>query len=188
MEKNYRSRKYPYMNLFHYPIGKRFPEQVNVVVEISKDTNTKYEYDIENGLLILNRCLISSMRYPVNYGFIPQTIGDDGDPIDVLVYSAEPMQPGCIVKGCKIIGGLDMRDDGVKDYKLLAIPRWNTEGIEDLTDLPETFLKITRDFFKHYKNLLDKKVIAQNWFAAKRAHRIIKRGAVEYNNLHSVSL
>ena len=94
------------MNLFHYPIGKRAPEQVNVIVEIAKDTNTKYEYDIDTGLLILNRCLISSMRYPINYGFIPQTIGDDNDPVDVLVYSEAPMQPGCVVKGCRIIGGL----------------------------------------------------------------------------------
>ena len=178
------------MNLFHYPIGKRTPGQVNVVVEIAKDTNTKYEYDIDSGILILNRCLISSMRYPINYGFIPQTIGDDKDPVDVLVYCDAPMQPGCVVKGCKIIGGLDMRDDGVKDYKLLAIPRWNTSNINDLDDLPETFLKITRDFFKHYKNLLDKKVIAREWFGAKRAHRIIRRGMKAYDEkmLHSATV
>lgn len=169
------------MNLFHYPIGKQVPNQVNVIIEISKDTNTKYEYDIDNGLLVLDRCLISSMRYPVNYGFIPQTIGDDDDPLDVLVYSSEPMQPGCVVTDCRIIGGLDMRDSGVKDYKLLAIPNWNTADISCIDDIPETFLRITRDFFKHYKNLQDKKVIARDWFDVKRAHRIIKRGTKLYN-------
>jgi len=173
------------MNLFHYPIGKRAPAQVNVIVEISKDTNTKYEYDIGNGTLVLNRCLISSMRYPVNYGFIPQTIGDDGDPIDVLIYSTEPILPGTIVKGCRIIGGLDMRDDGVKDYKLIAIPRWNAGDINELSDIPDMFLKITRDFFKHYKNLLDKKVITRQWFGSARAHRIINRGVREYERLTS---
>ncbi len=174
------------MNLYHYPIGKNMPDKTNVVVEISKDTNTKYEYDTHNGTLVLDRCLISSMRYPVNYGFIPQTIGEDDDPLDVLIYSSESMIPGSIVKNCSIIGGLDMRDDGVKDYKLLAVPEWNTANISDIYDIPDTFLSITRDFFKHYKNLLDKKVIAKNWFGVKRAKRILHRGYEKYKETESI--
>lgn len=170
------------MNLYHYPIGDDPPLTVNVVVEIGKDTNTKYEYDIEAGLLVLDRCLISSMRYPVNYGFIPQTIGDDTDPLDILIYSSETMQPGCVVKECRVVGGLDMRDDGVKDYKLVGIPKWNTANINDITDIPDTFLKVTRDFFRHYKNLLDKQVEARDWFGTDRAARIIKRGNTLYEN------
>jgi len=171
------------MNLYHYSIGDSIPSLVNVVIEISKDTNTKYEYDINSGILTLDRCLISSMRYPVNYGFIPQTIADDGDPVDVLVYSSECMQPGCVVKSCRIVGGLDMRDNGIKDYKLLAIPSWNISPIHDITDVCDTFLKITRDFFKHYKNLSDKKVVIKDWFGVNRAHRIIKRGYKQYESI-----
>ncbi len=174
------------MNLYHYPIGYNMPDKTNVVVEISKDTNTKYEYDIDNGTLVLDRCLISSMRYPVNYGFIPQSIGEDNDPLDILIYSSESMIPGSIVKNCSIVGGLDMRDDGVKDYKLLAVPEWNTADISDISDIPDTFLNITRDFFKHYKNLLDKKVIARNWFGVKRAKRIITRGYERYKETESI--
>lgn len=168
------------MNLYHYPAGDFLPDKVNVVVEISKDTNTKYEYDVTNGTLVLDRCLISSMRYPVNYGFIPQTIGEDDDPLDVLIYSSEAMTPGSVIKNCNIVGGLDMRDDGVKDHKLLAVPEWNTAGISDISNIPDTFLNITRDFFKYYKNLLGKKVIARNWFNKQRAARVINMGHTKY--------
>ena len=177
------------MNLYHFPIGDNFTNtNVNVVIEITKETNTKYEYDIDSEVFVLDRCLISSMKYPVNYGFIPQTIGDDDDPLDIIVYSSEPMITGSVVKNCKIVGGLDMRDEGVKDYKLLAVPEWNTANIHDIDDIPDTFLNITRDFFKYYKNLLNKKVIARNWFGAKRAKRIILRGNQKYNESQSISV
>jgi len=174
------------MNLIDYPIGKEFPNCVNIVIEITKETNTKYEYDIDSQVFVLDRCLISSMKYPVNYGFIPQTIGDDDDPLDVIVYSSEPMVTGTVIKDCDIVGGLDMRDEGVKDYKLLAVPHWNTAGIDDISDIPDTFLNITRDFFKHYKNLLDKKVLTKNWFGRKRAKRIIERANEKFKEEQSI--
>lgn len=175
------------MNLQNFPIGNKLSEPtVNVVIEITKETNTKYEYDSESETFILDRCLISSMKYPVNYGFIPQTIGDDDDPLDIIVYSSEPMITGTVIKNCKIVGGLDMRDEGVKDYKLLAVPEWNTANINDIIDIPETFLNITRDFFKHYKNLLNKKVVTKNWFGKKRAKRIILRGNEKYVDQESI--
>ena len=79
-----------------------------------------------------------------------------------------------------------MRDEGVKDYKLLAVPEWNTANINDIIDIPETFLNITRDFFKHYKNLLNKKVVTKNWFGKKRAKRIILRGNEKYVDQESI--
>jgi inorganic pyrophosphatase len=78
-------------NLLHVNLGREFPNKFNAIVEIPKDTNAKYEYDPESGLLKLDRCLISSMRYPASYGFIPQALADDNDPVDALIYSNVPI-------------------------------------------------------------------------------------------------
>jgi inorganic pyrophosphatase len=86
------------MNLLHISIGNHFPDIVNSIVEIPKDTNAKYEYDINYGILRLDRCLISSMRYPTSYGFVPQTISDDGDPLDILIYNTVPIQSLALVE------------------------------------------------------------------------------------------
>ena len=91
------------------------------IIEIEKDSSAKYEYCPKMDMLRLDRCLISSMRYPASYGFIPQTISDDGDPLDILVYNTVPIQTGTLVE-CRIIGGLKTYDNGVLDYKLLGIP------------------------------------------------------------------
>ena len=139
------------MNKLKIPIGKNAPNIVNAIVEIPKDSSAKYEYNADYDCFVLDRCLISSMRYPASYGFIPQTISDDGDPLDILVYNTVPIQTGTLVE-CRIIGGLKTYDNGVLDYKLLGIPLYNPNNYEDITDIDEVFLEVTADFFTHYKN------------------------------------
>lgn len=138
-------------NLLHIPIGDQFPNIVNSIVEIPKDTNAKYEYDINLGLLRLDRCLISSMRYPASYGFVPQTISDDGDPLDMLIYNTVPIQSLALVE-VRPIGALHMIDNGVDDYKVLGIPVYNPNHYNKLSDLEPLFLEVVEDFFEHYKN------------------------------------
>lgn len=132
-------------------IGENAPIVVNGIVEIPKDTHAKYEYDPISGLLKLDRCLISSMRYPANYGFIPQTISDDGDPLDVLIYNSLPLQSLSLVE-VRIIGALRTIDAGVNDFKLLGIPVYNPNKYESIRQLDDTFLVVCEDFFRHYKN------------------------------------
>ena len=109
-------------NLHHLFIGKQYPQQVNCVIEIPKGKNTKYEYDEELGVFKLTRCLISSLNYPINYGFIPQTIAQDDDPLDVLVYNHDPLDVGTVAE-CRVIGVLDFVDNGEIDNKILAVPK-----------------------------------------------------------------
>ena len=134
------------MNLIKLPIGKNAPQVVNAIVEIPKDSNAKYEYNPDLNMFVLDRCLISSMRYPASYGFIPQTLSDDGDPLDILVYNTVPIITGTLVE-CRIVGGLLTIDNGVVDYKVLGIPMYNPNKYEDITDIDEVFLDVTADFF-----------------------------------------
>lgn len=152
------------MNLIKLPIGKNFPNIVNAVVEIPKDSNAKYEYNPELNMFVLDRCLISSMRYPASYGFIPQTLSDDGDPLDILVYNTVPILTGTLVE-CRIVGGLLTVDNGVPDYKVLGIPLYNPNEYNNITDLDEIFLDVTADFFTHYKNNSKKSklVVVDGW-------------------------
>lgn len=164
---------------YDLPIGSNYPEYVNCVVEISTDTNAKYEYNTEMDVFVLDRCLISSMRYPANYGFVPQTIADDGDPLDVLIHNSVRLQTGTLVE-CRIVGVLDMTDSGVKDYKLLGIPRYNPNNYNDITDIDSMFLTISKDFFKHYKNIEGKTVLVGDWMGKDTAHMITKASHANY--------
>lgn len=168
-------------NLEDLDIGKNAPEIVNCVVEIPKDTNAKIEYDPELRMFKLDRFLISSMRYPLSYGFIPQTIGEDDDPLDIVVYGSQPVPTGIIVE-CRIIGGLNMEDKGVKDYKLMAVPISIEKKLDDITKIEDNLLSITKDFFRNYKNMHGKRVLVKNWFGKGRAQKIIKIGHTKYLN------
>jgi inorganic pyrophosphatase len=161
-------------NLFKLPIGDKSPEIVNAIVEIPKDTNAKYEYDINLGVLRLDRCLISSMRYPASYGFIPSTISDDGDPLDILIYNTVPINSLTLVEVI-VLGALHTIDGGVDDYKILGVPTYNPHNYKDITDLDSTFLDVCSDFFKHYKNNDKKKanVKVRNWIKKKSTHQLI---------------
>jgi len=164
------------VNYFSIDLGEKFPEIVNCVVEIPKDTNVKYEYDPNNNIFKVDRCLISAMRYPVNYGFIPQTLADDGDPLDIIIYSRFSFTPGC-VSDCKIIGGLDMTENGNKDYKIIGVPTF-IESVNHIKDLKDDWLEVTRDFFKNYKNVEKKKVTVGKWFTANKAKQIVKKSFI----------
>ncbi|MCC7433806.1 MAG: inorganic diphosphatase [Methanoregulaceae archaeon] len=152
------------MSLLDVPIGPNAPQSFNTVIEIPKGSTNKYEMDPQTGLLRLDRVLYSPLFYPFDYGFIPQTLYLDGDPIDVLVMLMHPTFPGCIVEA-KPIGLLEMRDDKGPDEKVLCVatkdPRFNNRT--SLNDLNPHTLKEIYHFFEVYKALEDKEVEVVGW-------------------------
>ena len=146
------------MNLWHdVPLGENAPEEINVIVEIPKGSNNKYEVDKETGLIKLDRANYSSAAYPFDYGFAPQTLWDDEDPLDVIVLTTYPLDPGILV-AVRPVAVIDMVDCGESDYKIIAVPvedkRW--EDVNDLTDLNKHSLKEFQHFFETYKALKGK--------------------------------
>lgn len=150
------------INYLNLPIGQKYPYEVDCVVEIGKDTNVKYEYDEHLHVFRLDRCLLSSMSYPCTYGFVPSTLADDGDAIDMLIYDSASLITGTVVT-CRVVGALDMTDGGKKDYKVLGVPVYAPRPIRDITDVDPMFLKITRNFFQYYKELEGKNVEIGEW-------------------------
>ena len=136
--------------------GDKAPEIVNVVIEIPMNSNVKYELDKESGVLFVDRILFTSMVYPFNYGFIPGTLEEDGDPVDVLVLGYEPLIPGCVIK-VKPIGVLETEDEKGRDAKIVAVPIDKIdprfENIKDVGDLPSNIRERIAHFFEHYKEL-----------------------------------
>lgn len=138
-------------------IGDNPPNDVNVLVEVSVGAQPiKYELDKDAGTLVVDRFLYTPMAYPGNYGFVPHTLSEDGDPIDVLVCNTRQLIPGCVVN-VRPIGVLMMEDDSGIDEKIIAVPSAHLtqryEGIDNFTDLPEITLKQIEHFFEHYKDL-----------------------------------
>lgn len=136
--------------------GKKAPELVNVFIEIPMGGNIKYEYDPEEEVVKLDRILYTSTVYPFNYGFVPKTMGEDHDPIDILVISSQPFAIGTVVEA-KPIGMLKMKDEEGTDTKIVAVPKEkidpNFKGINELTDLPEALRNKLVHFFETYKQL-----------------------------------
>lgn len=138
--------------------GKNVPDNVNVIIEVSANSSQpiKYELDKESGALFVDRFIATPMRYPCNYGFIPNTLSDDGDPIDVLVISEYPIDNGCVIP-CKPIGVLLMEDEKGGDEKIIAVPheKMNSEYsiLNEIDDVPEILLNKIKHFFEHYKDL-----------------------------------
>ncbi|WP_156851610.1 inorganic diphosphatase [Bartonella refiksaydamii] len=173
------------MNIKEIPVGKNPPEDINVIVEVSLGGQPiKYEMDKKSEALFVDRFLHTSMVYPGNYGFIPHTLSDDGDPIDVLICNIRPLIPGCVIN-VRPIGALIMEDDGGKDEKIIAVPTPTLTkryiNIHDYTDLPEITLKQIEHFFEHYKDLeLGKWVKIEGWRDKSFAHELIMQ-AIERN-------
>lgn len=168
------------MNLWHdIPYGDK--DGLNVIVEIPKLSRVKYELDKATGLIKYDRVLYSPMHYPANYGFVPQTLWEDGDPLDVLVLGDEPLVPGCIVEA-RPIGVLDMVDGGEGDAKVLAVPtsdpRW--KNTKDISDLEPHLLDEIKHFFTVYKDLQMKKVEVGNWSGRKEAERAVEKSIELY--------
>ncbi|MEQ8177388.1 MAG: inorganic diphosphatase [Amphiplicatus sp.] len=159
-------------------IGKNPPEDINVIIEVPVGGQPiKYEMDKEAGALIVDRFLYTPMAYPGNYGFVPHTLSDDGDPIDVLVCNQRPLIPGCVIN-VRPIGVMLMEDNSGLDEKILAVPSPHLsrrfENVHDYSDLPEITLKQIEHFFEHYKDLEPGKwVKIGGWQDRKTAQRLI---------------
>ena len=159
-------------------IGNNPPEDVNVIVEVPVGGHPiKYEMDKEAGTLVVDRFLYTPMTYPGNYGFVPHTLSEDGDPIDVLIASTRPLVPGCVIN-VRPIGVLKMEDNSGKDEKIIAVPSpkltLRYEKVKDYTDLPDITLKQIEHFFEHYKDLEPGKwVKIYGWGDAKEAGALI---------------
>jgi len=164
--------------------GENTPETVTGIIEIPKNCRAKYELDKDSGLLKLDRVLYSSINYPANYGFIPQTYCDDNDPLDILVISQIEIVPMCLVEA-KPIGVMRMMDEGEMDDKIIAVALndMSTNHYNDISELPEHWIKELRSFFESYKILEHKEVIVEDFQGKKVAHEIIEQSILDYKKL-----
>jgi inorganic pyrophosphatase len=148
---------------------------VNCIIEIPKGTNTKYEYNEKLNIFELTRCLVSSLQYPINYGFIPQTIALDNDPLDVLVFNHDPIDRGTLVS-CRVLGMLGFEDNGEIDNKLIVVPHWSPiEKYNKLNDIEIEHLKIYRQFFKIYKLDRQSETKVGDWKSSAIALKTVKQ-------------
>jgi inorganic pyrophosphatase len=166
------------MRLDAIPVGNNPPFDVNVLIEVPLGGEPiKYELHKEAGVLVVDRFLYTAMRYPGNYGFIPHTLSDDGDPCDVIVVNTRAIVPGAVMS-CKPVGVLFMCDEAGADEKIVAVPSARLTAryrkIENYTDLPEITVQQVEHFFAHYKDLEPAKwVTIERWGDAAEARRII---------------
>jgi inorganic pyrophosphatase len=170
------------MNPWHdVRIGENAPEIVNGIIEIPKNTRAKYELDKESGLLILDRVIYSSMYYPANYGFIPQTYCDDNDPLDILILTQIVIDPMCIVPA-KVIGVMQMLDQGEKDDKIIAVAvgDMSVNNLNDTSDLAEHFIRELQNFFEDYKKLENKTVVIEDFQNRATALEIVNKARLDY--------
>ena len=174
------------MSLDKVTPGSKLPEVFNVVIEIPANAApVKYEVDKESGAVFVDRFMTTAMHYPVNYGYVPQTLAGDGDPVDVLVMTPFPLPSGVVVP-CRAIGILLMEDDGGVDGKVLAVPTKKIlpayDKIETLADVHELTLNQIQHFFEHYKDLEKGKwVKIQGWKGVDEAKKEITDGIANYN-------
>jgi inorganic pyrophosphatase len=155
---------------------------IDGVIEIPKGSKAKYEIDKPTGLLRLDRVIFAAFVYPINYGFIPQTLGDDGDPLDILVLSQVSIQPLCLVN-CRIIGYMEMIDGGKRDEKIIAVPLDDpsVEHLKEIHDLPLDVRMELQHFFTQYKVLRHKTVTVDEFKSAAAACRIVEECIERYN-------
>ena len=169
-------------NIWHDIDPKRIsPEDFIAVVEISKGSKKKYELDKSTGLIILDRVLYTSTHYPANYGFIPRSYGDDGDPLDVLVLCSESLDPLTLVR-CYPIGYISMLDGGKNDEKIIAIPFSDpTYNVyHDISELPKHIFEEMTHFFSVYKNLEGKETVSGDVNGREAAIEVIKNAVDNY--------
>jgi len=166
------------MRLDAIAIGKNPPDDVNVVIEVAIGGEPiKYEMDKDAGTLVVDRFLYTPMRYPGNYGFVPHTLSDDGDPIDVLVANTRPIVPGAVIN-VRPVGVLKMNDESGGDEKVIAVPSPKLTqryvNVHNVTDLPQITLDQIQHFFEHYKDLEPGKwVKVIGWGDAAEARKLI---------------
>ncbi len=174
------------MDISKISLGKNPPWDVNVIVEVPVGSEpVKYEMDKDSGALYVDRILHTAMRYPCNYGFIPHTLAEDNDPVDVLIANRTPIMPGAVVR-CRPIGVLEMEDDGGIDAKILALPDDRLtpfyKGTKCYSELPQILLDQISHFFEHYKDLESEKwTKIKGWKGADVAAQTIAEAIARYN-------
>ena len=171
------------MNLNKIKIGD-IPNKINAVIEIPYGSNIKYEIDKDSGAIMVDRVMASAMFYPANYGFIANTLADDGDPVDILVLNEYPIQAGAVIP-CRLIGVLIMEDESGMDEKLLAVPNSKIDArydnIKTYTDLPQATLNKIKNFFETYKILEPNKwAKVQDFKDEKAAIEILEKAIKNY--------
>ncbi|HSH85291.1 MAG TPA: inorganic diphosphatase [Guyparkeria sp.] len=159
------------MDLSKISAGNNPPEDINVVIEIpAQGGPVKYEVDMESGALVVDRFMATAMYYPTNYGFIPQTLSEDGDPIDVMLVAPFPLQPGSVIRA-RPVGMLEMTDESGVDAKIIAVPHDKLtphyQGVKKVEDLPSSLLEQIQHFFEQYKALEPGKWVECKGFADK---------------------
>lgn len=169
------------MNLWHdVPAGES--ESINTIIEINKGSKNKYEVDKETGMIALDRVAHTAQDFPFDYGFVPQTLWDDNDPLDVIVLTTYPLMPGILVR-VRPVAIMDMIDSGDSDAKVIAVPtddpRWN--DVKDLADINKHTLKEIEHFYSTYKKLQNKVVDVKGFMGKKEAIAAFEKGRVNYN-------
>lgn len=175
------------MSLLQVKSGRDVPNEINVVIEIPMHGEpVKYEVDKDTGALFVDRFMTTAMFYPANYGYIPNTLSEDGDPVDVLVVTPVPLLSGVVIP-CRVIGMLKMTDEAGVDAKLLAVPTNKLikmyQNVESYKDLPQHLLLSLEHFFTHYKDLeVGKWVKVDGWDDADAARQEILNSVERFNN------
>lgn len=167
------------------PTGSDPPDDLNVVIEIPRGSRNKYELDKDTGLFRFDRLLYSAVHYPGDYGFIPRTLGGDGDPLDVLVMTTVPTFPGCLI-GVRPLGVFLMRDDKGEDEKVLAVPTEDPlyDEYRSLEDVAPHYLREVEHFFAIYKDLEGVKTSVIGWRGMDEARAIIQESSGRYRQTH----
>lgn len=161
--------------------GTNPPENINAIIEIPRGSRAKYEVDKDSGLIKLDRVIYASMYYPLNYGFIPQTLGEDGDPLDIVVLTQVSVVPLCLIPS-KVIGVMQMIDRGEADDKIIAVAEHDpsVSQYSDVNDLPEYLIAELKHFFENYKTLEKKKVEVDEFLPKAKAIEIIEDSIKRY--------
>ena|ERR1700722_5090073 len=173
------------MNVLHpwhgASYGNQCPKIVNGLIEIPQGSRAKYEVDKTTGLLKLDRVVYSSFHYPINYGFIPQTLGLDGDALDILVMCSESIQPLCLVEAT-VIGNMQMIDNGEEDDKIIAVATNDptVNHITNINELPKHFIAVLKNYFEQYKALENKIVEIDEFQDKEFAYNIINESIALY--------
>lgn len=166
------------------------PEQhtIDGIIEIPRGSKAKYEVDKPTGLLRLDRVMFSAFVYPINYGFIPQTLGDDGDPLDILILSEVAIQPLCIANA-RIIGYMQMKDSGKFDEKIIAVAEgdMSVAHVRSIRLLPENFKSELKHFFQQYKALMKRDVIVDEFMGTEAACEVIRASIERYQEQYGAA-
>ncbi|HEY9488761.1 MAG TPA: inorganic diphosphatase [Chryseosolibacter sp.] len=165
-------------------VGRNPPAFVNGIIEIPRGSRAKYEVDKESGLIKLDRVIYASMYYPLNYGFIPQTLGEDGDALDIVVLTQVSVVPLCLIPS-KVIGVMQMIDRGEADEKIIAVAEDDpsVSHIDNVKDLPAHLISELRHFFENYKTLENKKVVINEFLPKEQAYGVIETSIKHYQKV-----